>query len=68
VPLGAWALRRACTDAQRWNTRPGCDRAVSVNVSARQLQHPALAEDVAAALAESASRRTCSRWRSPRAC
>jgi diguanylate cyclase (GGDEF)-like protein len=53
VPLGAWALRRACTDAQRWNTRPGCDRAVSVNVSARQLQHPALAEDVAAALAES---------------
>jgi diguanylate cyclase (GGDEF)-like protein/PAS domain S-box-containing protein len=53
VPLGAWALHRACTDAQRWNRLLGCPRAVTVNVSARQLQHPGLADDVAAALSAS---------------
>jgi EAL domain-containing protein (putative c-di-GMP-specific phosphodiesterase class I) len=52
VPLGAWALRQACADAQRWNaTAPqGRPRGITVNVSARQLQHPGLWNHVAEAL------------------
>jgi len=56
VPLGSWALMRACADAKAWNDaiprgQPGVS--VSVNLSARQLLRPELLDEVRAALAES---------------
>jgi diguanylate cyclase (GGDEF)-like protein len=55
IPLGAWVLREACTQAQRWretNSRFQ-DFLLSVNVSARQLFGTQLENDVVAALSES---------------
>ena len=54
VPIGAWVLDQACRQVQRWhasNERAGALR-LSVNISGRQLGHPRLVEDVAAALAD----------------
>ncbi|MGD0833547.1 MAG: EAL domain-containing protein [Candidatus Dormibacteria bacterium] len=55
IPLGAWVLREACTQAQRWRTANARfqDFLLSVNVSARQLFGTQLENDVVAALAES---------------
>ncbi len=54
VPLGRWMLREACRRARDWQQRfpDHPPLAVSVNLSARQLAHPALVDDVAACLAE----------------
>ena len=51
VPIGAWVFRAACQAEVEWRARWG-DRApyVSVNVSARQLAEPDLAEEFAAIL------------------
>jgi diguanylate cyclase (GGDEF)-like protein len=49
VPLGEWALRRACFDAADW---PAAMK-VAVNVSVTQFASGTLVEDVAAALAAS---------------
>ena len=49
VPLGEWALRRACQDAVTW---PG-NMKVAVNVSVIQFGSGTLVGDVAAALRES---------------
>jgi diguanylate cyclase (GGDEF)-like protein/PAS domain S-box-containing protein len=52
VPLGRWVLREACRQAAEWSRELG-ERApagISVNASARQLQEPSFAADVAAAL------------------
>jgi diguanylate cyclase (GGDEF)-like protein len=49
VPIGAWMLRRACTDAMTW---PDGVR-VAVNVSAIQFRDPNLVATVATALADS---------------
>ena len=49
LDLGAWVLETACRDARRL---PASTR-MSVNVSARQLQHPDLVRVVRAALASS---------------
>jgi diguanylate cyclase (GGDEF)-like protein len=49
VPLGEWALRRACFDAADW---PATVK-VAVNVSVTQFTSGTLVEDVAAALAAS---------------
>jgi diguanylate cyclase (GGDEF)-like protein len=46
VPLGEWALRRACFDAVSW---PGTMK-VAVNVSVTQFVNRTLVDDVAAAL------------------
>jgi diguanylate cyclase (GGDEF)-like protein/PAS domain S-box-containing protein len=56
VPIGSWALSRACADAKAWNDaiprgQPGVS--VSVNLSARQLLRPELLDEVRTALAES---------------
>ena len=51
VPLGRNILRRACTDATRWGTTFGDTPKLSVNLSARQLQHESIVEDVAEILA-----------------
>jgi diguanylate cyclase (GGDEF)-like protein/PAS domain S-box-containing protein len=55
VPLGRWVLVESCRQVAAWQrefpTDPPLD--LSVNLSARQFQHPALIDDVARALAES---------------
>ena len=56
VPLGAWVLREACLQTQKWRTNhPSLfkDFLLSVNVSARQLFGTQLQNDVVAALNES---------------
>jgi diguanylate cyclase (GGDEF)-like protein len=56
VPLGAWVLREACLQTQRWRTNhPSLfkDFLLSVNVSARQLFGTQLQNDVVAALSQS---------------
>jgi diguanylate cyclase (GGDEF)-like protein/PAS domain S-box-containing protein len=55
VPLGNLVLHEAIEQVAEWNARLPAGRpplTVSVNVSARQLSNPALAEDVAAALSQ----------------
>ncbi len=55
VPIGRWVLREACRQAERWaRGRPGrAPLRVAVNVSPRQLEDPAIVDDVSHALAES---------------
>jgi diguanylate cyclase (GGDEF)-like protein/PAS domain S-box-containing protein len=48
--LGHWALEVACRDARHWNDQ-GYPIKVSVNLSARQLNRPMLAEEVARVIA-----------------
>ncbi len=52
VPIGAWVLRDALAQVQRWRrTLPdAADLWVSVNISGRQLDHPGLVGDVRRAL------------------
>ena len=52
VPLGRWIITEACRQLQRWGATAGAPLVMSVNLSARQLQHPGLVEDVAHALAD----------------
>ncbi|MEU8001774.1 EAL domain-containing protein [Catellatospora sp. NPDC049111] len=55
APIGAWVLQEACRRLSAWRgDDKGCDRlGVTVNVSARQVARPDLADTVAQALAES---------------
>ena len=53
VPLGLTILRQACNDAARWGDAFGTDPKLSVNLSAKQLQHDSIVDDVAHILAES---------------
>jgi diguanylate cyclase (GGDEF)-like protein/PAS domain S-box-containing protein len=52
VPLGRWVLEEACREGQRWQAERTGRRppVISVNLSAREFQHPGLAEDVAEVL------------------
>jgi diguanylate cyclase (GGDEF)-like protein/PAS domain S-box-containing protein len=51
--LGLWILREACIQATRWeDVSPGARLQVSVNLSARQLQHPELVSQVQEVLSE----------------
>jgi len=52
VPIGRWVLRSACEQAAAWH-RQGHRIGVAVNVSAHQLDHDELIEDVRQALADS---------------
>jgi EAL domain-containing protein (putative c-di-GMP-specific phosphodiesterase class I) len=54
VELGAWVLRTACAQAQRWRTTLGehAPKRISVNVSPRQLTEPGFADMVIATLGE----------------
>jgi diguanylate cyclase (GGDEF)-like protein/PAS domain S-box-containing protein len=52
VDIGRWVLRKACESAARWGTFDGRPIALSVNVSARQLESPAFVDDVIAALSD----------------
>ena len=50
-PIGRWVLQTACEQAARWRQELGRDDlAVSVNISARQLDSTALIDDVTRAL------------------
>lgn len=51
VPIGAWVMRTACRDAQRWRMA-GKPLRVAVNLSAVQFRDPGLVDEVAAVLAE----------------
>jgi diguanylate cyclase (GGDEF)-like protein len=52
VPIGRWVLAQACKQAAIWHDESHSVQ-VSVNVSARQLDHKNLLEDVQGALADS---------------
>jgi diguanylate cyclase (GGDEF)-like protein len=52
VPLGQWALRHACMQGKAWHDAGHRGLVISVNVSARQLQHPALVKLVRRVLEE----------------
>jgi diguanylate cyclase (GGDEF)-like protein len=54
VPLGQCVLGEACLQAAAWQRRRGPDQPLrmSVNVSAKQLQHPGWAAEVAGTLAD----------------
>jgi len=52
VPLGQWALRHACLQGKAWQDAGHRGLVVSVNVSARQLQHPSLVKLVRRVLEE----------------
>ncbi len=54
VEIGRWVLEHACRDTQAWRQAFDLDAlSVSVNLSARQFQHPDLIAEVGAALAAS---------------
>ena len=50
VPIGAWVLREACEQGRRWLDAGIRPFTVVVNVTARQLRHGSVAEQVRAAL------------------
>ncbi len=52
VPIGAWALREACRRGSAWRRarQAGSTAGIAVNVSGRQLRHPAFVSEVRAAL------------------
>jgi diguanylate cyclase (GGDEF)-like protein len=49
IPVGAWVLREACRQGAEWHRR-GFRFAVSVNISAKQLERDQLVDDVRTAL------------------
>ncbi|HVF20019.1 MAG TPA: EAL domain-containing protein [Mycobacteriales bacterium] len=51
VPLGRWVLGEACRQLVEWQRASGRALGMAVNLSARQLADPGLADDVTAALA-----------------
>lgn len=50
VPLSAWVLEQACTDARRWRNEFGYPMRVAVNLAVAQLRNEGLAADIAALL------------------
>jgi diguanylate cyclase (GGDEF)-like protein/PAS domain S-box-containing protein len=50
VPIGAWVLREACAQGRRWLDAGIQPLSVVVNITARQLRHADLADDVRIAL------------------
>lgn len=46
VPIGAWVMRRACEENQRWREATGRDLFVAVNLSAVQLADDALIDTI----------------------
>jgi diguanylate cyclase (GGDEF)-like protein len=54
VPIGSWVLRQACLTAQMWRAARSrqAPLSISVNVSAKQLSHSEIVDDVAAVLEE----------------
>ncbi|MCB1740881.1 MAG: EAL domain-containing protein [Gammaproteobacteria bacterium] len=40
IPIGEWTLYESCRQARIWREESGYEQPISVNVSARQFQHP----------------------------
>jgi diguanylate cyclase (GGDEF)-like protein len=61
LPIGQLVLHTACRQAQMWLAKYSDDRSfsVSVNLSARQFQHPVLVEEIAQALQDSGLEPQC---------
>ena len=53
VPIGEWVLRKACAEAKAWQDGGLGAMRVTVNLSARQVEHPGLVQLVAEVLKES---------------
>ncbi|MDP4108669.1 MAG: EAL domain-containing protein, partial [Bacillota bacterium] len=53
VPLGKWALKKACCDAAKWEKEFGYTGLISVNVSARQLNNADFVETIREAIVTS---------------
>ena len=53
LPIGHWVLREACRQVKAWQERwpAPAPLTIAVNLSARQLQHPGIVDEVRAALA-----------------
>jgi diguanylate cyclase (GGDEF)-like protein/PAS domain S-box-containing protein len=47
VELGGWVLEEACRQAKAWDAERPSSLTMSVNVSARQIQHPGFVDEVA---------------------
>jgi diguanylate cyclase (GGDEF)-like protein/PAS domain S-box-containing protein len=51
IPIGQWVLETACLQLKSWHRQLGSDdMSVSINISARQFQHPGLVSDIARVL------------------
>jgi diguanylate cyclase (GGDEF)-like protein len=59
VPLGHWTLRAACRQGRAWHEAGFSGLVVSVNISERQLLHPALLKLVRGVLDETGLPPTC---------
>jgi EAL domain-containing protein (putative c-di-GMP-specific phosphodiesterase class I) len=59
LPIGGWALRRACIEGRALQRSLGRDIVIGVNVSARQLFQVSIVDDVRSALAESGLDASC---------
>jgi diguanylate cyclase (GGDEF)-like protein/PAS domain S-box-containing protein len=57
VPIGSWVLKQACLTAQLWRAERPIEKplTIAVNVSAKQLSHSELVDDVALVLEETAT-------------
>jgi EAL domain-containing protein (putative c-di-GMP-specific phosphodiesterase class I) len=55
IPIGGWVMKEACRQAKEWQERYPSEPplAVCVNLSAPQVRHPGLLQDVRSALGES---------------
>ncbi len=55
VPIGQWVLNEACRQARTWQLEfpSNPPLVMSVNLSAKQFQHPTLVQEISLALAES---------------
>ena len=54
IPIGKWILDEACRQISEWQRKFGLKLAVSVNLSAKQLMHPALTAQIKDILSETA--------------
>ena len=59
VPLGHWTLRAACHQGRKWHEAGHEGLVISVNVSEKQLQHPAVVKLVRRALDETSLPPSC---------
>jgi len=61
LPIGAWVLQEACRHARRWQDAvpTSAPVRVSVNLSAKQLGHPGIVDEVRTALREAGLSPSC---------
>lgn len=52
VPIGKWAISEACQNLAKWQKKSVRRLSVSVNLSAKQLMHPTLIDDIRSVIGE----------------